>query len=138
MVSDRAHLKRARVGDGLGRLRDEIARILAVFRAAGGVEVEPAALQPADLLLDLYGEDIRARAFVTADEGAELMLRPDFTVPIARLHMDGGAEPARYAYCGPVWRRQEMGSTRAREYLQAGFEVFQDGDPAATEAVTGS
>ena len=25
MVSDRAHLKRARVGDGLGRLRDEIA-----------------------------------------------------------------------------------------------------------------
>ena len=30
-------------------------------------------------LLDLYGEDIRARAFVTADEGAEMMLRPDFT-----------------------------------------------------------
>lgn len=134
MVSDRAYLKGARVGGGLGRLRAEIARILAIFHAAGGVEVEPAALQPADLLLDLYGEDIRARAFVTSDEGAELMLRPDFTVPIARLHMDGGAEPARYAYCGPVWRRQEIGSSRAREYLQAGFEVFQDGDPAATDA----
>ena len=86
--------------------------------------MEPAALQPADVLLDLYGEDIRARAFVTADDGAELMLRPDFTLPIVRLHMEAGAEPARYVYCGPVWRRQEFGSDRPREYLQAGFEIF--------------
>ena len=96
--------------------------------------MEPAALQPADVLLDLYGEDIRARAFVTRDEGAEMMLRPDFTVPIVRLHMDAGAEPARYVYCGPVWRRQEFGSDRPREYLQAGFEVFEGGDAAAHDA----
>ena len=77
------------------------------------MRVEPAALQPADVLLDLYGEDIRARAFVTRDDGAEMMLRPDFTVPIVRLHMDAGAEPARYVYCGPVWRRQDAGSDAA-------------------------
>ena len=98
------------------------------------MRVEPAALQPADVALDLYGEDIRARAFVTADEGAELMLRPDFTLPIVRLHMEAGAEPARYVYCGPVWRRQEFGSDRPREYLQAGFEIFEAGDPAAADA----
>ena len=67
-----------------------------------------------------------------------MMLRPDFTVPIVRLHMDagtnGGAEPARYAYCGPVWRRQEWGSDRPREYLQAGLEIFAAGDPAAADA----
>ena len=62
------------------------------------------------------------------------MLRPDFTLPIVRLHMEAGAEPARYVYCGPVWRRQEFGSDRPREYLQAGFEIFEAGDPAATDA----
>jgi ATP phosphoribosyltransferase regulatory subunit len=134
VVADRAYLPGARVGAGLARLEAEVARILSVLGSTGAARVEPAALQPADLLLDLYGEDIRARAFVTRDEGAEMMLRPDFTVPIARLHMDGGAEPARYLYCGPVWRRQEAGSERPREYLQAGIEIFAAADPAAADA----
>jgi ATP phosphoribosyltransferase regulatory subunit len=134
MVADRAYLKGARIGAALGRLDAEVARLLAVLGSTGAVRVEPAALQPADVALDLYGEDIRARAFVTADDGAELMLRPDFTLPIVRLHMEAGAEPARYVYCGPVWRRQEFGSERPREYLQAGFEIFEAGDPAATDA----
>ncbi len=134
MVADRAYLKGARMGAGLARLEGEVARILAVLGSTGAVRAEPAALQPADVLLDLYGEDIRARAFVTRDEGAEMMLRPDFTVPIVRLHMDAGAEPARYVYCGPVWRRQVFGSDRPREYLQAGFEIFEAGDAAAHDA----
>jgi ATP phosphoribosyltransferase regulatory subunit len=134
MIADRAYLKGARMGAALARLDAEVARILGVLGSTGAMRVEPAALQPADVLLDLYGEDIRARAFVTRDEGAEMMLRPDFTVPIVRLHMDAGAEPARYVYCGPVWRRQEFGSDRPREYLQAGFEVFEAGDPAAHDA----
>lgn len=91
-------------------------------------------LQPAEVLLDLYGEDIRARAFVTRDDEAEMMLRPDFTVPIVQLHMDGGAEPAAYSYCGPVWRRPTAGSGRPREYLQAGIELFGGADPAEREA----
>ena len=134
MVADRAYLKGARIGAPLARLKAEVARILAVLGSTGAMRVEPAALQPADLMLDLYGEDIRARAFVTADEGAELMLRPDFTLPIVRLHMEAGAEPARYVYCGPVWRRQEFGTDRPREYLQAGLEIFEGGDPAAADA----
>ena len=104
MVTDRAWLEGARMGPPLARLEAEVASVLAVLSSTGAMRVEPAALQPADVLLDLYGEDIRARAFVTRDEGAEMMLRPDFTVPIVRLHMDasmnGGAVPARYAYCG--------------------------------------
>lgn len=134
MVTDRAWLEGARMGPALARLEAEVAGVLAVLSSTGAMRVEPAALQPADVLLDLYGEDIRARAFVTRDEGAEMMLRPDFTVPIVRLHMDGGAEPARYTYCGPVWRRQEWGTERPREYLQAGLEVFDGRDPAAADA----
>lgn len=134
MVSDRAYLKGARIGQPLARLEAEVARVLAALAVTGAVRVEPEALQPADVLLDLYGEDIRARAFTVRDEGGEMMLRPDFTVPIVRLHMDAGAEPARYVYCGPVWRRQDAGSARPREYLQAGFEIFEAGDPAAQDA----
>lgn len=134
MTADRAYLPGARMGTPLARLEAELARVLAALAATGAMRVEPAALQPADVLLDLYGEDIRARAFVASDEGAEMMLRPDFTVPIVRLHMEAGAEPARYVYAGPVWRRQEAGSSRPREYLQAGFEIFEGGDPAAHDA----
>lgn len=134
MIADRAYLPGARLGDGLARLEDELARLGRVLASTGGIRVDPAALQPAEVLLDLYGEDIRARAFVTRDEGAEMMLRPDFTVPIARLHMAGGAPPARYVYCGPVWRRQEAGSERPREYLQAGIEIFDGEDVAARDA----
>ncbi|WP_371822363.1 ATP phosphoribosyltransferase regulatory subunit [Paracoccus sp. C2R09] len=111
-------------------------RLLAAFRDAGGVEVAPDLLLPAESLLDLYGEDIRARAYVTADPiRGEMMLRPDFTVPVVQAHMQNGAEPARYCYLGEVFRKQDMGDThpanpRDSEYLQAGFELFSR-DPDA-------
>ncbi|MDO5658851.1 MAG: ATP phosphoribosyltransferase regulatory subunit [Paracoccus sp. (in: a-proteobacteria)] len=106
------------------------ARLLAAFRAAGAAEVAPDILLPAETLLDLYGEDIRARAYVTTDPiRGEVMLRPDFTVPVVRAHMENGAEPARYCYLGEVFRKQDHGETRPEnprdnEYLQAGFELF--------------
>ncbi|WP_233192863.1 ATP phosphoribosyltransferase regulatory subunit [Acidimangrovimonas sediminis] len=116
-------------------VRAEAARLLERFLAAGAQPVETEILQPAGTLLDLYGEDIRARAYVTADplEG-EMMLRPDFTVPVVQMHMAGGAEPARYAYAGEVFRRQEHHGARAREYFQAGFELFARDDTEAADA----
>jgi ATP phosphoribosyltransferase regulatory subunit len=115
--------------------RAEGERLLAAFVAAGAVPVETDILQPAGALLDLYGEDIRARAYVTDDPArGEMMLRPDFTVPVVQAHMADGAEPARYAYLGEVFRRQERGSGRASEYLQAGYEVFDRAAPEAADA----
>lgn len=105
-------------------------QILTAFRAAGATEVAPDLLLEAETLLDLYGEDIRARAYVTQDPiRGEMMLRPDFTVPVVQMHMAGGAEPARYCYLGEVFRKQDQGETqpehpRDNEYLQAGFELF--------------
>ena len=115
--------------------RAEAARLRALFEGEGALPVEAAILQPADLLLDLYGEDIRARAYVTSDAlRGEQMLRPDFTVPVVQMHMDGGAEPARYCYSGEVFRRQEDDPDRANEYLQAGFELFDRDNPPAADA----
>ena len=116
-------------------IQAEAARLLQRFEAAGAAPVEAAILQPAEVLLDLYGEDIRARAYVTSDAlRGEQMLRPDFTVPVVQMHMAHGAEPACYTYAGPVFRRQEEDAARASEYTQVGFEVFDRTNPAAADA----
>ncbi len=116
-------------------IRAEAARLQRLFEGAGAQVVETNILQPADILLDLYGEDIRARAFVTHDPSrGEQMLRPDFTVPVVQMHMKDGAEPARYTYSGEVFRRQEDGKGRASETLQVGYEVFDRSDPATADA----
>ena len=116
-------------------IRAEGERLLQAFLQAGAVPVETDLLQPAETLLDLYGEDIRARAYVTQDPvRGEMMLRPDFTVPVVQAHMAHGAEPARYAYLGEVFRKQDRHSGRANEYLQAGYEVFDRAAPEAADA----
>lgn len=117
--------------------REEAARLLAAFEARGAQRVETDILQPADVLLDLYGEDIRARAFVTNDPArGEVMLRPDFTVPVLRAHLEGGGAggEARYTYAGKVFRAQEEDPHRAPEYHQVGFEIIDAADPARAEA----
>ncbi len=131
---ERAYLDDARSGAGLEALQSEVAGILAQFRDAGAQVVEPASLLKAETLLDLYGEAIRARAYMTSDDLGEQVLRPDFTVPIVERHLALGLEPARYAYAGPVWRKQAGAGRRAAEYLQVGFEIFDREDPARVDA----
>ena len=116
-------------------IRAEALRLQAGFVAAGAVPLETSILQPADLLLDLYGEDIRARAYVTSDPlRGEQMLRPDFTVPVVQMHMAEGAEPARYTYAGEVFRGQEEDLARANEFFQVGYEIFDRENPAEVDA----
>jgi ATP phosphoribosyltransferase regulatory subunit len=116
-------------------IRAEAEALFAAFRAAGAVPVEADILLPAETLLDLYGEDIRARAYVTSDPlRGEMMLRPDFTVPVVQAHMAHGADPARYCYLGEVFRKQDHRGPRANEYLQVGFELFDRAAPEAADA----
>ena len=117
------------------RILTRAAQMRAYFEEAGAQAIETPVLQPAETLLDLYGEDIRGRAYVTSDAlRGEQMLRPDFTVPVVQMHMHHGAEPARYTYAGEVFRRQEHDPERANEYIQVGYELFARNDPAAADA----
>ena len=76
-------------------IRAEAERLRKTFEARGAEVFEPSILQPAGALLGLYGEEIRARAFVTQDPlKGEMMLRPDFTVPLVQQHMDAGRAAA--------------------------------------------
>lgn len=110
-------------------------RVLGYFELKGASRVEADILQPADILLDLYGEDIRTRAYVTSDPlRGEMILRPDFTVPVVRRHMEEGATPARYCYSGEVFRMREALDPRPVEMLQIGYELFAADDPADADA----
>jgi ATP phosphoribosyltransferase regulatory subunit len=112
------------------------AEVLQAIRApllgAGAARLETPILQPLSLLLDLAGEAMRARLFVVqAEGGAEACLRPDFTVAVARQHVDSGADAGRYYYEGPAFRASQ-GADLAEEFLQVGVELFEPpGAPAA-------
>ncbi len=90
----------------------------------------PAILQPADLLLDRAGEAIRSRTYVFTDaDGNELCLRPDLTIPVARIYLDRHPEAdveALYCYNGPAFRYQygKPDPLRPREFRQAGIESY--------------
>ena len=116
-------------------IRSEAKRLEKYFIDSGALLLEADSLLSAETLLDLYGEDIRARAYVTHDPVmGERMMRPDFTVPIVERHMSEGAEPARYTYNGPVWRMQDAGSKRETEFIQVGFELFDRSNSAKSDA----
>ena len=62
--------------------------ILALFAARGAAPVDVAMLQPADPFLDIAGEDLRRRIFLTESEtGETLCLRPEFTIPVCLDHI---------------------------------------------------
>ena len=116
------------------------ATILQVFDGAGFEMVAPPHVQPAALLVDLVGEEMRERTYgVTDRTGVELCLRTDLTVPICRLYLERHPETqakAKYAASGLVFRQPtpgEVDDLAAGELHQVGLEVFNARDPARAE-----
>ena len=108
--------------------------LIAAFERAGYARVTPAILQPAEPFLDLSGEDIRKRMYLTSDpQGRELCLRPDLTIPVScdYLASPAAGKPRGFCYLGPVFRHRPDGGG---EFLQAGIESFGRKDTAAADA----
>lgn len=109
-------------------------QIIELLETSGYMPVETPILQPADIFLDLVGEDIRTRLFTTEDQaGTELCLRPELTIPICRHHMESGEaeRPANYGYLGPAFRFRPGESG---EFSQAGIESIGRDDTLAADA----
>jgi len=108
--------------------------LVASYERAGYARIAPPMLQPAEPFLDLSGEDIRRRMYLTtAPDGDEFCLRPDLTIPVSRDYLASSAagNPAGYCYLGPVFRHRTDGPA---EFLQAGIESFGRSDKAAADA----
>jgi ATP phosphoribosyltransferase regulatory subunit len=114
---------------------DERAQALvASYERAGYTRVTPAFLQPAEPFLDLSGEDIRKRMYLTtAPSGEEYCLRPDLTIPVSRDYLASplAGKPAGFCYFGTVFRHSDDGPG---EFAQAGIESFGRADAAAADA----
>ena len=108
--------------------------LVASYERAGYARLAPAILQPAEPFLDLSGEDIRKRMYLTqAPSGGEFCLRPDLTIPVSHDYLASplAGQAAGYCYLGPVFRHSGDG---APEFMQAGIESFGRADKAAADA----
>jgi ATP phosphoribosyltransferase regulatory subunit len=110
------------------------APLRALLADAGYTFVEPPVVHPASVFVELAGEDLRRRLYLTSGaDGAELALRPDYTIPVALHYLATGAAKRRanYAYLGPVFR---IRAEAPGEFLQAGVESLGRTDRAAADA----
>src|SRR4051812_35002323 len=80
--------------------------LIAHYERAGYPRVAPAILQPAEPFLDLSGEDIRRRMFLTTDrDGHELCFRLDLPIRVSRdyLASPNAGQAVGFCYLGPVF-----------------------------------
>jgi len=113
---------------------DALAAIRAPLEGSGAERADAPLLQPLNLLLDLAGEEMRARLFVVqAEGGTESCLRPDFTVAIARQHIESARAAGLYWYQGAAFRASS-GTDRPEEFVQLGLEMFSPGGGAVDAA----
>ncbi|NTW28644.1 MAG: ATP phosphoribosyltransferase regulatory subunit [Coriobacteriia bacterium] len=113
-------------------------RIADVFSAWGFGLVETPVVE--DLAaLEAAAGSLQGTAFRLIDlDGRLLALRPDMTVPIARLSASRLADqpgPHRFRYAAEVFREQESLRGQARQFTQAGIELVGEGGAAADAEV---
>jgi ATP phosphoribosyltransferase regulatory subunit len=108
----------------------DLARALEALEAP---RVDIPVIQPAEPFLDMAGEDLRRRIFLTESEtGESLCLRPEFTIPVCSAHIaENVATPRRYSYLGQVFRQRREGGN---EFYQAGVEDLGEPDEARADA----
>ncbi len=117
-------------------LRERISEtVRAVFSEAGYLPVEPPLLESREVL-ERAGrvKGVPFQLFDTDDH--LLMLRPEFTLPIARLVATHAAlveRPLRLRYAGTVVREQADGTGEPRQFTQMGAELI-GGERGVAEA----
>ena len=98
-------------------------------------ELIPPTFEYADTLASEAGTQIAEEMYRFTDrDGRTLALRPDLTVPTARVvgtRLYDQPMPLRLFYVGPVFRYERPQAGRQREFTQAGIELVGAGTPAA-------
>ncbi len=107
--------------------------------AWGYEEIIPPIFEYADMLLTELGDQTAEELYRFFDrDGRVLALRPDLTVPTARIvgsKLYDLPLPQRYFYAGPVFRYEEPRAGRQREFWQAGVELIGVSTPDADAEV---
>lgn len=126
--------------DAAERRRAVEAAVQEATRRWGYREVRTPTLEYLDTFRRGEGTLAEDGLFKIVDRGGEILaLRPEMTVPIARLAatrlLPGSPRPLRLSYVASVFRGQEAGRGWLREFTQAGVELLGDGRPDADAEV---
>jgi ATP phosphoribosyltransferase regulatory subunit len=117
-----------------GQLRAVESTLRGVFHRYGYREVRTPLMEFAEVI-DRAQEGGPDDVFRLFDEaGRVLVLRPDLTIPMARListRMADHPGPVRVAYTGAAFRTPQHGRPRAVEQWQAGVELVGQNGPGA-------
>jgi histidyl-tRNA synthetase len=114
-------------------LRERVLRtVRTVFERHGFSPLETPAFEKLDIITGKYGEEeklifkILKRGEKQSGGDADLALRYDFTVPLARVvarYPDKIGRFFRRYQIGPVWRADRPGKGRFREFYQCDFDI---------------
>lgn len=109
-----------------------------VFARWGYDPIETPVVEVYDTLAAAAG-DLEGTAFRLSDvDGTMLALRPDMTVPVARLvaaRMPTDSGVKRFRYAAEVFREHESLRGQARQFTQLGVELVGAGGPAVDAEV---
>jgi histidyl-tRNA synthetase len=119
--------------------------IRSVFTRYGFEPLQTPAFERLDVLLGKYGDEgdklifkILRRGEHEASGGADLALRYDHTVPLARVAAAYGSQlpsPYKRYALGPVWRADRPGKDRYREFVQCDLDTVSSTSPLADAEV---
>jgi ATP phosphoribosyltransferase regulatory subunit len=126
--------------DEMKELRAVTDRIRAVFERDGYGEVYTPALEYEDTFTRAQLAGARPAYRLFDEHGAVLVLRPDMTVPIARLaatRYPNVEPPLRFCYFAHAYRGVRPQRGQSREFLQAGVELLGAPAPGGTAEVLG-
>ncbi|GIV79531.1 MAG: ATP phosphoribosyltransferase regulatory subunit [Litorilinea sp.] len=114
-------------------------QLLALFRRWGYGDVIPPMFEYADTLNIGASPRLQQEMYRFLDrDGHTLALRPDMTIPVARLvgaRLHDWPMPQRFCYAGSVFRYTEPQAGRQREFFQAGVELIGANTPEADAEV---
>jgi len=117
-------------------LSDAMSRVMASW---GYAPVETPAVEEYETLAETTGTSIDGRVFRMFDsDGRLLSLRPEMTVPIARMaatRLDLSGAPARLRYVADVFREETSLRGRSRQFTQVGLELIGEAGPTADAEV---
>jgi ATP phosphoribosyltransferase regulatory subunit len=125
--------------DEMRELREMTERIRHVFTAAGFGEIYTPALEYEQTFTRVNLAAARPAYRVIDEQGGILVLRPDMTIPIARVVATRYAHaelPLRFCYLAHAYRGVRPQRGQSREFLQAGVELIgAPGAPGTAEAL---
>lgn len=114
-------------------------RLRSLFAGCGYYELETPTIEYYDVFASEVGNIPQENMYKFFDQqGRILVLRPDITIPVARITATKYKEelyPLRVSYIGNVFRYNDFGGGKQNEFTQAGVELLGVATPEADAEV---